>query len=84
MCDVKFDPHDWNHYVIFYTDDGVSICVYHMFGFEEFPDNHNIRMLIKELRKDKEHGMATLVDLCSIKVLDKQLGIDIMNENFLN
>ena len=85
MCEIEyFDPEDWEYYVIFYTDDGVSICVYHMVAFEEFPDEHNIRLLIDELKEDESHGMTTLVHLCDIKVVDKQLGIDIMDENFLN
>ena len=85
MDEIKgFDPQDWEYYVIFYTDDGVSICVYHMVGFEEFPDDHNIKMLVKELKEDESHGMTMLVSLCNIKVVDKQIGIDIMDENFLN
>ena len=79
-----FDPQDWEYHVIFYTDDGVSICVYYMVGFDDFPDDHNIKMLVKEFTEDKSHDMSTLVHLCNIKVVDKQIGIDIMDENFLN
>jgi len=76
------DEFDYEFFVLFYTDDGISICVYHMVGFEEFPNNHDIKMLIEELKTDEELGMTTLVKLCKIKVVDKQMAFDIMKEDY--
>ena len=76
------DPQDCEHYVVFYTDSDDIICIYHMVGFEDFPDEHNINMIIKELKTDDELGMKELVKLCNIKIIDKALAMNIMDEEF--
>ena len=73
---------DFEHFVLFYTDDGVSLCVYHMVGYHEVPGVSDIIALKEELRTNESLGMTALVNFCRIKIVDKELAINIMEEGY--
>jgi len=73
---------DYEHFIVFYTDDGISVCVFHMVGYSEFPTDVDVIALKNELRNDESLGMTALVNFCSMKVVSREIAINIMEEDY--
>lgn len=76
----KQDLEQWTYWMVFYTDDGEIMEVYHALGLMEKPTAEETVGFINELRTDEEFGLGDKVDELKIKVVPKFIGLRIVEE----